>query len=62
VYRSVSQRDIAKVARYEVPGIERETQPVPTGTIDHLATVRWYWKPNAINSIVPSGTNASFQI
>ena len=29
----------------EVPGIEREKQPVPGGTIDHLATVGWYWKP-----------------
>jgi hypothetical protein len=36
---------IAKVARYEVTGIERETQLVPGGTIDHLATVGWYWKP-----------------
>jgi hypothetical protein len=45
VYRSASRREIAKVARYEVPGIERETQPIAAGPIDHLATMGWYWQP-----------------
>src|SRR5258707_5286702 len=56
VYRSASRREIAKVARYEVPGIEREKQPVPAGTIDHLATVGWYWKPKCDQFYRPSGT------
>jgi len=61
VYRSASRREIAKVGTKC-----RESREKRSPSREGQSTISRLWggigNPNAINSIVPSGTDASFQI